>query len=70
MSSAIITSSLQVLQSNAGYYVGRTYLDNETGMWFPFSRETEYFPARNIADRIKEILIKQESYVDAKIVKS
>lgn len=70
MSSVVITSSLQVLHSNAGYYVGRTYLDNETGMWFPFSRETEYFPARNVADRIKNVLLKEESYVDAKIVKS
>ena len=41
-------SDLQVLQSNAGYYIGTTYNDPEIGI-VPGSRDSEYFPTEREA---------------------
>jgi hypothetical protein len=44
-------SEIQVLRSNAGYYIGRTYFDEETGCWFPYDRLSEgYYSTRQEAD--------------------
>lgn len=40
-------SDLQVLQSNAGFYIGTLY--NERGMLSPGTRDSEYFPTRESA---------------------
>jgi hypothetical protein len=37
-------SFLHVLRSNAGYYVGRTTLDEDINAWVPYSRESSYSP--------------------------
>ena len=44
-------SNLQVLHSNAGYYIGRTCCDKEDGFEEPFSRESVYYPTREAAQR-------------------
>lgn len=36
-------TQLKVMQSAAGYYVGREYYDEEIGCWLPYSRNSEYF---------------------------
>jgi hypothetical protein len=36
-------SELQVLKSNAGYYVGTTYYDSEMQGWFPYDRQSDYY---------------------------
>lgn len=36
-------SQLKVLKSAAGYYIGRTYFDEDAGCDFPYSRESGYF---------------------------
>lgn len=43
MSNASVVSHRQVLQSAAGYYVGRSCWDKELLGWFPFARESDYF---------------------------
>lgn len=35
-------TDLQVLKSNAGYYIGRSYFDTEFGFIGPYSRESAY----------------------------
>lgn len=35
-------SCLQVMESAAGFYVGREYFDVELGLDLPYSRESEY----------------------------
>lgn len=43
-------SDVQVLHSNAGYYIGREYLDKDFGTWMPYDRlSVEYYPTREIA---------------------
>lgn len=39
-------SDHQVLQSNAGYYVGTLYFDSEMNGWFPNSRVSDYFKTK------------------------
>ena len=36
-------SAIKILQSNAGYYLGRDYWDDECNCSLPYSRETEYY---------------------------
>jgi hypothetical protein len=36
-------SNLQVMRSAAGFYVGQSYLNRQSGYWEPWSRESEYF---------------------------
>ena len=35
-------SELKVMKSNAGYYLGHSYHDEEIGYDLPYSRETDY----------------------------
>lgn len=43
-------SDVQVLHSNAGYYIGREYLDKDFGTWMPYDRlSVEYYPTRDDA---------------------
>lgn len=39
-------SDHQVLQSNAGYYVGTLYFDKEIGGWLPNSRVSDYYKSK------------------------
>ena len=43
-------SLLQVLMSNAGYYVGQTYLDKEMDCWLPYNRCSHYFATKAQAE--------------------
>ena len=44
-------SQLQVLKSNAGYYLGRTYHDHEINAWLPYDRQSDYFSTREQAEQ-------------------
>lgn len=46
-------SDVQVLKSAAGYYIGRTYRDEEEtdGMWFPYDRLSDYFRTKEEAEK-------------------
>lgn len=44
-------SELKIMKSAAGYYVGRSYQDEESGGEFPYSRESGYFRTRAEAER-------------------
>ena len=46
-------SELKVMQSAAGYYIGRSYFDLECGCEFPFSRESEYMTKADAVQRLK-----------------
>ena len=48
-------SDLRVLQSAAGYYVGRVEITEE-GYEFPFCRESGYYPTREKAESALEFL--------------
>jgi len=39
------TTPTMVLVSNAGYYVGTLYWDEDMNAWFPYERMTEYMSA-------------------------
>lgn len=43
-------SYLQTLRSNAGFYVGREYFDENANAWLPWSRESDYFKTGEEAD--------------------
>ena len=40
---------LRVLQSAAGWYIGRLYWDADMGGWFPYSRDSDYYPTQAAA---------------------
>ena len=42
-------SSLKVMQSAAGWYIGRTYYDVGCGCDLPYSRESGYFKTKDEA---------------------
>lgn len=42
-------SDLKVMQSGAGYYIGRSYWDEEFGFEGPYSRESGYYATREAA---------------------
>ena len=44
-------SEPQVLKSNAGYYIGRTYHDEEIGADLPYERLSDYFSKRSDAEQ-------------------
>jgi hypothetical protein len=48
-------SELQVLKSNAGYYIGRLTLEGE-----PFSRESDYYRTRESADSALKAFLESE----------
>ena len=43
-------TDLKILESAAGYYIGRQYYDNEMKGWFPYSRDSEYFMTEEEAE--------------------
>lgn len=43
-------SDLQVLRSNAGWYIGTIYTDKD-GFQEPGSRDSEYFPTKEAAEK-------------------
>jgi hypothetical protein len=45
-------SEYRVLQTPAGYYVGREYYEAEGGYWGPFSRDSAYFATYAGAQRV------------------
>ena len=50
-----------VMKSNAGYYVGRAYFDEEIGgAWFPHSRETDYFRSLEEAQKYLDYIVKHD----------
>jgi len=55
-------SEIKVLKSNAGYYVGRELVDNETGWSHPYDRISDYFESREEADAwLRNLLEIQET---------
>ena len=59
-------SKHQVLESNAGYYVGTLYFDSEIGGWLPNSRVSDYFKTKTEAeihlDYLQKIWDRQRQY--------
>lgn len=50
-------SQLKVLESAAGYYVGRLYKDRSEGdVWMPYSRDSDYYATAEDADRYRATL--------------
>lgn len=49
-----LTEELQVLKSNAGFYIGTLYYDEEWDCYFPNSRETHYFATQEEAENYFE----------------
>lgn len=45
-----LTEELQVLKSNAGFYIGTLYYDKKCDCYFPNSRETHYFATQTEAE--------------------
>lgn len=62
-------SDLQVLQSNAGYYVGTTYTD-EDGFTEPGSRDSGYFRVREDAEDFLDAVLAQDREVAAEMLRS
>ena len=55
-------SELRVLHSMAGYYVGTVYIDPETGVEEPGTRDSEYFPRKQEAEAfLREITASGDS---------
>lgn len=46
----LMLTELKVLKSNAGFYIGREYFDEEIGGYLPYSRESNYFKERSQAE--------------------
>ena len=46
-------SELKVMQSGAGYYIGRTYFDTEDNFEGPYSRESDYMTKSDALDALK-----------------
>lgn len=54
-------SELKVMQSAAGFYVGHGYNDmGSTDFPFPYSRESDYFPTAQAAQKYLDFLHKLE----------
>ena len=49
-----------VTHSAAGYYVGRTYWDNECGCYMAYSRDSVYFASQGIASDYLEAFTPEE----------
>ena len=54
-------SELKILKSNAGFYIGRTYTDEELDVELPYSRESSYFLHKEIAQLFLNSLKLMES---------
>ncbi len=46
-----LISDDMVLQSAAGYYIGREYYDKEMCGWFPYDRRSGYYKNEDLADK-------------------
>jgi len=44
-------TDLRPMQSAAGWYLGRYYFDDEMQCPFPYSRESDYFPTKEAAEK-------------------
>lgn len=53
-------SELKVLQSAAGYYLGKVYWDREAKAWFPYDRYSGYFPTREAAEQALELHLRAD----------
>lgn len=50
MEGGYMVSPLHVMKSAAGYYLGRTYIDEECGRaQFPYDRQSKYFAREDLA---------------------
>lgn len=45
-------TGLQVLESFAGYFVGRLVFDKEDEVYYPYTRESIYFKKREEAEKM------------------
>lgn len=48
----LILTELKILKSNAGFYIGREYFDEEIGRYLPYSRESDYFRSREEVQKV------------------
>tara|TARA_R100000808_G_C2144027_1_gene151788 strand:- start:1529 stop:1714 length:186 start_codon:yes stop_codon:yes gene_type:complete len=47
----MIISQSRVLKSSAGYYIGKTYLDEDMNTELPYSRDSqEYYATKELAE--------------------
>jgi hypothetical protein len=44
-------SDVQIMRSNAGYYIGTEYYEADFGTWFPHNRLSGYFKTRELAQK-------------------
>lgn len=51
-----IVSPFKVMQSAAGYFIGRTYVNEEYSAEFLYSKETEYFTTEEDAKEYLQII--------------
>ena len=56
-SSVATISWLQVLKSQAGWYIGRTSYDPELNMDVPYNRESDYFKTQSQAEQALKSLL-------------
>ena len=59
-------TDLKLLESAAGYYIGRQYYDNEMKGWFPYSRDSEYFMTEEEAEVCLQYLRQPTRYTNNK----
>lgn len=52
----------KVLRSNAGYYVGREFLDKEFEMIMPYDRFTDYFKDKSHAEDVLSLYTDKSPY--------
>ena len=44
-------SDFKVMKSNAGYYIGRSEFQADINLSFPYSRDSQYYPSKEIAEK-------------------
>lgn len=62
-------SDLQVLKSNAGYYIGTIYTGHD-GFREPGSRDSDYFGTKDAAQLFLDHLLKQRPEVAAQFLRT
>ena len=53
----IEVSEYKILRSNAGYYIGRTYYDEEIGFDLPYDRVGPYHKTREEAEKVLPLFL-------------
>ena len=48
----------KVMKSQAGYYVGREFYDDDFNAWMPYSRNSDYYASKKGAKKLLDLLIK------------